>query len=211
VNESRHVRLQAVAGPVSRETFERLVAFEAAFLRWNRVTNLVAPSTLPDIWERHVLDSAQLLPLGGEARHWLDLGSGGGFPGIVLAILFKDRPGGFVHLVESNRKKASFLQSVIGQLDLPARVHPVRIETAASIVGDVEIVTARALASLGELFGFAEPWISRGARALFHKGRDYRREVEETIHNWESELIEHPSAVDRSSVILEIRALRRRS
>jgi len=211
VSEARYARLQAVAGPVSRETFERLIAFEATFLHWNRVTNLVAPSTLPEIWERHVLDSAQLLPLGGDARLWLDLGSGGGFPGIVLAILLKDRPGGFVHMVESNRKKVSFLQSAVGQLDLPARVYPVRIETAASIVRETEIVTARALANLGELFGYAEPWILRGARALFHKGRDYRREVEETIHNWDPELVEHASAVDRSSVILEIRALRRRS
>ena len=211
MTEERLARLQQVAGPVSRETFQDLVAFETAFLRWNQVTNLVAPSTLPYLWERHIIDSAQILPIGGDAVSWVDLGSGGGLPGIILAILLKPRAGTMVHLVESNRKKAAFLQSVAGQLELPVRVHAVRIEEAVKIGIEAQIVTARALASLSQLYALSEPWLSRGARALFHKGRDYRREIEETIHNWESDLIEHPSVVEQSSVILEIRSLRKRS
>lgn len=210
MTESRRDELEAVAGAVSRETFDRIVAFEADFLRWNRVTNLIAQSTITELWQRHILDSAQLVPLAGDARHWLDLGSGGGFPGAIVAILLKDRPGATFDLIESNGKKSSFLRSIAGRLDLPVKVHPIRIEIASSAVQEVDIVSARALASLDQLFHLAEPWISRGARGLFHKGRDFKREIKETIHKWESDLIEHRSVVDPSSVILEIRSLRRR-
>lgn len=196
-----------VAGPVSRETFERLVAFEAVFQKWSRRINLSAPSTLGDVWSRHILDSAQLLRLAPDARSWLDLGSGGGFPGLVMAILLSDRQGAYVDLVESNRKKAAFLQSVIGQLSLPARVHAVRIDDAHAAINAPDVVTARALAPLPMLLRLSEPWLSAGAAGLFHKGRDYRSEIEESAHQWRFDLLEHRSMIDPQSVILEIRDL----
>ena len=200
--------LQEAAGPVSRETFERLVAFEQVFLKWNRSINLAAPSTLDDVWRRHVLDSAQLARIEPEARRWVDLGSGGGFPGLVLGFLLAERAGASIDLVESNRKKASFLQAVIGQFGLPARVVARRIDDSYPLVLEPEIVTARALAALPALLDLAAPWLTKGARALFHKGRDYRAEVEESTHRWAFDLVEHPSMTDPHGVILEITDLR---
>ncbi|MEI9405165.1 16S rRNA (guanine(527)-N(7))-methyltransferase RsmG [Mesorhizobium argentiipisi] len=200
--------LQKAAGPVSRETFERLQAFEQLFLKWNRSINLAAPSTLDDVWRRHILDSAQLARIAPAATRWVDLGSGGGFPGLVLGFLLAERPGALIDLVESNRKKASFLQSVIGQFDLPARVLAKRIDDSYALVSAPEIVTARALAALPDLLNLAAPWLTKGARALFHKGRDYRAEVEESTHRWAFDLVEHSSMTDPLGVILEITDLR---
>ena len=200
--------LQKAAGPVSRETFERLRAFEQLFLKWNRSINLAAPSTLDDVWRRHILDSAQLARIAPAAMRWVDLGSGGGFPGLVLGFLLVERPGASIDLVESNRKKASFLQSVIGQFNLPARVVAKRIDDSYALVSAPEIVTARALAALPDLLDLSAPWLAKGARALFHKGRDYRAEVEESTHRWTFDLVEHPSMTDAHGVILEISDLR---
>jgi 16S rRNA (guanine527-N7)-methyltransferase len=200
--------LQKAAGPVSRETFERLQAFEQLFLKWNRSINLAAPSTLDDVWRRHILDSAQLARIAPAAMRWVDLGSGGGFPGLVLGFLLVERPGASIDLVESNRKKASFLQSVIGQFNLPARVVAKRIDDSYAVVSAPEIVTARALAALPDLLDLSAPWLAKGARALFHKGRDYRAEVEESTHRWTFDLVEHPSMTDAHGVILEISDLR---
>lgn len=200
--------LQKAAGPVSRETFERLQAFEQLFLKWNRSINLAAPSTLDDVWRRHILDSAQLAQFAPAATRWVDLGSGGGFPGLVLGFLLVERPGASIALIESNRKKASFLQSVIGQFDLPARVVAKRIDDSYALVSTPELVTARALAALPDLLDLSAPWLSKGARALFHKGRDYRAEVEESTHRWAFDLVEHSSMTDAEGVILEITELR---
>ena len=200
--------LQKAAGPVSRETFERLQAFEKLFLKWNRSINLAAPSTLDDVWRRHILDSAQLARLAPAATRWVDLGSGGGFPGLVLGFLLAERDGASIDLVESNRKKASFLQSVVGQFDLPARVIARRIDDSYALVPEPEIVTARALAALPDLLDLAAPWLTKKARALFHKGRDYRAEVEESAHRWGFDLVEHSSMTDPHGVILDISELR---
>ena len=199
---------QRIAGPVSRETFERLRAFEALFLRWNQRINLVAASTEKELWQRHILDSAQLAALAPSARNWVDMGSGGGFPGLVIAFFLGDRDGS-IHLIESNRKKTAFLQAAIAQFGLPARVVPRRIDESYESVPLPEIVTARALAPLAVLCELAEPWLTQGARALFHKGRDYRREIEESAHRWRFDLVEHRSAIDEASVVLDIRNLRR--
>ena len=198
--------LQRVAGAVSRETFERLRAFEQLFRRWNQRINLVAGSTEGDLWRRHVLDSAQLARLRPDARRWLDMGSGGGFPGLVLAFLLAER-GGSIDLVESNRKKTGFLQTAIGTFDLPARVVAQRLDACYTLVQPPEIVTARALAPLTVLLEFAEPWLTTGARALFHKGRDYAAEVRESRIGWQFDLIEHQSKIDSTSRILEISGL----
>ncbi|MGB3537121.1 MAG: 16S rRNA (guanine(527)-N(7))-methyltransferase RsmG [Mesorhizobium sp.] len=201
-------RLREVAGPVSRETFGRLEEFEALFQKWNARINLVAPSTLGDTWGRHILDSAQLFQLAPSALKWVDLGSGGGFPGLVLAFLLRERQGSIIHLIESNRKKASFLQSVTGQFDLPAHVVAKRVEDCYPLVIQPEIVTARALAPLPLLFDMAAPWLTAGTTALFHKGRDYRSEVAESAHRWSFDLVEHQSMIDPQSVVLELRNLR---
>lgn len=201
-------QLCEIAGPVSRETFEGLIEFQSVFQKWAQRINLVSPSTLPDVWHRHILDSAQLGRLHPEARHWVDLGSGGGFPGLVLAFLLAERQGASIELVESNRKKAAFLQSVIGQFSLPAHVHARRIEDCWSVIKNVDIVTARALAPLPLLLRLSGPWLKQGASGLFHKGRDYRTEVQESAKLWRFDLIEHQSMIDQQSVVLEVGALR---
>ena len=208
MSDSRYDELVRVAGPVSRETFLRLSAFQATFEKWAARINLAAPSTIPELWSRHILDSAQLLPLAPNALRWLDLGSGGGFPGAVLSVLLADRDGASITLVESNQKKASFLRNAIA--GSPGSVVAKRIEEVRGEFEDAEIVTARALAPLNKLLGLAEPWLAAGATALFHKGRDYRREIEESRDAWQFSLVEHPSAIDAASVILEISDLKKR-
>lgn len=202
--------LQASAGPVSRETFDRLVDYESIFRRWAGRINLAAPSTLSDIWTRHILDSAQLALLAPDAKAWLDLGSGGGFPGAVMAIILQDRAGASIDLVESNRKKAAFLQTALGRYRDNVRVHARRIEDVYQVVRLPEIVTARALAPLPLLLHLTSPWLTAGSRGLFHKGRDYRAEVKESRDGWNLDLVEHRSRIDPESVILEIRNLRPR-
>ncbi len=203
--------LATAAGPVSRETFDRLLEFERNFLRWAGKINLAAPSTLNETWSRHILDSAQLARLAPAEKYWLDVGSGGGFPGAVMAVLLMQRPGARIDLVESNRKKAAFLQSTLGMLKAPAQVHARRIDDAYDRVKTPGIVTARALAPLPALLGLVSPWLEAGARGLFHKGRDYRSEIEESLQQWRFDLVEHRSIVDPESVVLEIRNLRRRN
>ena len=201
--------LQAVAGPVSRETIARIEAFEAAFQKWSARINLAAPSTLPHLWERHILDSAQLMALAPKEAKWLDLGSGGGFPGAVIAILIAEREGARIDLVESNHKKAAFLQTTLAALKAPATVHARRIEECYEQISPPGVITARALAPLTILFGLMEPWMKGEARALLHKGRDYQREVEESRDAWRFDLVEHENKVGGDGVILEVSNLRR--
>ncbi len=182
--------------------------FEEAFRETAARMNLVAPSTLDSLWERHILDSIQLYQLQPQARRWLDLGSGGGFPGIVLAILLKDVEGGHIDLVESTSKKARFLSDTIRQLALPAAVWNERIEKVGDRIPVPEIVTARALAPLTLLLALASPWLGQGAAGLFLKGRTYRQEVEESRARWRFSMVEHQSRTDSESAILEIRDLR---
>jgi 16S rRNA (guanine527-N7)-methyltransferase len=200
--------LRRIAGPVSRETFERLRSFEQLFRKWNQRINLVAGSTEGDLWRRHILDSAQLARLEPNAMRWTDMGSGGGFPGLVLAFLLSER-GGSIDLIESNHKKAGFLQAAIGTFDLPARVVAQRVDASYAVVRQPGVVTARALAPLTVLLDLAEPWLTAGARGLFHKGRDYRQEIEESTHRWRFDLVEHRSSIDHDGVVLDICNLRR--
>ncbi|MEW9806161.1 16S rRNA (guanine(527)-N(7))-methyltransferase RsmG [Mesorhizobium sp. ZMM04-5] len=208
--DQKYQQLAEIAGSVSRETYEELVAFETMFLEWACRINLAAPSTLNDVWRRHVLDSAQLFPLAAGARRWLDLGSGGGFPGLVLAFLLKGIGSGSIDLVESNRKKAGFLQTAVGRFSLPARIHARRIDLEVNRLEQPDVVTARALAPLPALLDLASPLLCQGARGLLHKGRDYRREIQESTPLWKFDLVEHTSRVDPDSVVLEISNLERR-
>ena len=174
---------------VSRETIGRLTHLVDLVGKWQRAENLIAPSTLPTIWRRHVADSAQLVALFPEARRWIDLGSGAGFPGLVVAILLAES-GGQVHLVESNSRKCAFLRLAARETAAPAIVLEGRIEAVvAGFTEPVEMISARALAPLGELFEMIEPLIARGARAAFHKGQDFAREIAEASKSWDSDLI----------------------
>ena len=173
-------------------------------MKWSRSINLVAPSTQPQIWTRHVADSAQLFALNPEPAHWLDLGSGGGFPGLVTAILLLETDGGHVDLIESNQKKAAFLRTAIRETGARGQVHAIRAEDAVQKLRGHDAVSARALADLGSLLALASPWLQSGATAWLHKGRDYRREIDRARRSWRFNLVEHNSRIDAESVILQI-------
>jgi len=195
--------------PVSRETEKRLDAFVDVLLQWQRTTNLVAPSTLSQVWTRHVADSLQLLDLAPEARIWVDFGSGGGFPGIPIACALVDNSEAQVHLIESNGKKAAFLREAIRITGVPAKVHQERAEKFGdSFEGPVRVVTARALAPLKTLCDQAFPLIARGAIGLFPKGQDVDAELTEAAKYWSIEAEKVPSKTSPDGCIVVIRGLK---
>ncbi|TCD16706.1 16S rRNA (guanine(527)-N(7))-methyltransferase RsmG [Oricola cellulosilytica] len=198
----------AYAGSVSRETLHRLELFADLYAKWTPRINLTAPSTHGDFWTRHIGDSAQLLELAPDAKHWIDLGSGGGFPGMVVAILLENSQDRKVELVESNRKKTSFLHVVKTQCAPSCVIRSERIEAVVARTEAPDIVTARALAPLPALIEMIAPWARAGARALLHKGRGYAAEIAESRAKWEFDLVEHRSRVDADSVVLEVANLR---
>ena len=194
--------------PVSRETNERLNIYFLLLRTWQKKTNLVASSTLRNIWTRHIADSLQLMPLAPGARVWVDLGSGGGFPGIPIACALADTPGAKVHLVESNGKKAAFLREVVRKLGLPAEVHQERAEKfGESCAEAIDAVTARALAPLKTLCDQAFPFIRNGAVGLFPKGQDVAAELTEAAKCWRLEAETVPSVTSADSAIVVIRRL----
>lgn len=171
--------------PVSPETLELLDRFVELFLAWQAKINLVAPSTVSHLWTRHIADSLQLLPLASDARTWLDLGTGGGFPGLVVACALAQTPGACVHLVDSNRRKAGFLREAVRELKIPAIVHCARIEDVATDnLKDFEVVTARALAPLDRLLGLMHPFLGKDARGMLLKGQDIEAELTEASKSW---------------------------
>jgi len=171
--------------PVSHETEARLDRYVELLLEWQTKTNLVAPSTLPTLWTRHISDSLQLQALAPEAKTWADLGSGGGFPGIVLACALAETPDSMVHLVERNAKKAAFLREALRVTNSRGTVHLADIgDNVDRITGPVDCVTARAVAPLHQLIGFAEPLVRLGAKALFLKGQDVEAELTEATKYW---------------------------
>lgn len=196
--------------PVSHETEARLDRYVALLLEWQAKTNLVAPSTLPNLWTRHISDSLQLLALAPQARTWLDFGSGGGFPGVVLSCAMKDA-GGMVHMVERNGKKAAFLREAIRIAGGSAQVHAQDIENVGdSLAGPVDCVTARAVAPLHLLLGFAEPFVKQGAHALFLKGQDVESELTEATKYWNIQPKLHQSQTGDGWVV-EVTEIVRRS
>jgi 16S rRNA (guanine527-N7)-methyltransferase len=196
--------------PVSRETEARLDRYVALLLEWQAKTNLVAPSTLPNLWTRHIADSLQVVALAPAARRWADLGSGGGFPGIVLACVMAETPGAVVHLVERNAKKAAFLREAIRVTASPGMVHLSEIgDNVERITGPVDCVTARALAPLHQLIGFAEPLMRNGAKALFPKGQDVEAELTEAAKYWNIQPQLHQSRTG-DGWIVELNAVERR-
>jgi 16S rRNA (guanine527-N7)-methyltransferase len=194
--------------PVSRETAGRLDRFVEVLIAWQRRFNLIGPSTEPAVWTRHVADSLQLIGLAPQGRVWADLGSGGGFPGMVIACALADMPGACVHLVESNAKKTAFLREAVRATGAPAVVHPTRIE---DFVGDmqepIEVVTARALASLGELLALAHPLLKSGVIGLFPKGKAVADELTEATKCWKIQASLAPSRTDSQAQIVIVRDL----
>ena len=196
--------------PVSRETLARLDEYVDLLLKWQQRTNLIAPATIGHVWTRHVADSLQLSALAPEARIWVDLGSGAGFPGLVLACALADTVGARVHLVESNAKKAAFLRETARVLRLPALVHATRIEDFTEGFADSpDVVTARALAPLSRLLGYAEPLLKKGVQGLFPKGQDVEAELTDASKCWKIEAVLVPSKTSQDGRIVVIRAAER--
>jgi 16S rRNA (guanine527-N7)-methyltransferase len=197
--------------PVSRETLARLDRFVATLLTWQQRINLIAPATVAELWTRHVADSLQLVAAAPAARVWLDLGSGGGFPGLVVACALADTPGAQIHLIESNGKKAAFLREAVRVTGAPAIVHQARIaQMGTRLEVRVDVVTARALAPLAELLVLSEPWLKRGAQALFLKGQDIGVELTEASKYWTIEAVMTPSRTDPRGRIVAVERAERR-
>ena len=191
--------------PVSRETEARLDRFAELLINWQKRINLVSPATLPNLWTRHIADSLQLLMLVEKPKLWIDLGSGGGFPGIVLACSLAEDPGAIVHLVESNQKKASFLREAARIPGAPARVHAMRIEDfVAEFPDTADVVSARALAPLERLLAEAYPLLKNGVKGVFPKGQDVGSELTEAAKYWkfDHELIPSLTSPDGQIVVV---------
>ena len=189
---------------VSRESFGRLESYVSLLLAWQQRINLIGPSTVDQVWQRHVGDALQLVPLMAPGvRSIVDLGSGAGIPGLVLAIVSRIP----VHLYESNGKKAAFLREAIRHTGATATVHQTRIET----LGDdlerpkADLVVARALAPLDLLLDYAEPFLMAGARGLFHKGQGVEAELTAARSHWKLLYATHRSVTDSHGVILEVK------
>lgn len=197
--------------PVSRETEARLDRYVDLLVAWQAKTNLVAPSTLPQLWTRHIADSLQLLDLAPSARRWLDFGSGGGFPGVVLACAMAEHEGASVQLVERIAKKAAFLREALRVTGGAGSVILADIgDYVDSSKAPIDCVTARAVAPLHMLLGYAEPLVSRGAKALFLKGQDVESELTEATKYWNIEPILHPSRTGGHGWIVELNTIERR-
>jgi 16S rRNA (guanine527-N7)-methyltransferase len=206
MSAAAQLRLRELDPGVSRETLDRLETMVETLLRWQKAINLVGRATLDEVWTRHILDSAQLLPLiPAAAKDLVDLGSGAGFPGLVLAAL---RPELDVTLIESDARKSAYLGEAARKMGLPKQPKIVvsRIETAPPAGADV--VAARALAPLDQLLAWADRHRANPAICLFHKGKDWRAELTEAMKDWEIECTPQPSITNRDAVILRIGSYR---
>ncbi|MFC3057440.1 16S rRNA (guanine(527)-N(7))-methyltransferase RsmG [Paenirhodobacter populi] len=190
---------------VSRETLERLEGFEQLLIKWNGAINLVSPHTIRQIWSRHFLDSAQIFDLSeGRSGLWMDIGSGGGFPGLIVAILAAEkRPDLSVMLVESDRRKAAFLTTAAVKLGLKVTVKADRIEALPP--ANCDILSARALAPLSDLLGYAARHLAKDGICLFPKGIRWRDELAEAAKNWSFSHEQFPSLTDKDAVILKMK------
>ena len=188
---------------VSRETLVKLELYETQLLKWQRAVNLVSKSTIPALWERHFLDSAQLLPhISDNVETVVDMGSGGGFPAMVLAMT-----GRFdVHFIESDQKKIEFLRNVSRETNTPVNLHCCRLENAPDIRAD--LVTSRALATLDKLLTFAEPFSDENTQCLFLKGQTHDEEISCAKDNWDVKFSTYNSITDPKGVILKVESFK---
>lgn len=193
---------------VSRETMHDLRAFEALVKKWTPKINLISKASIPDLWDRHILDSLQLFPLAPlQFQRWVDIGSGGGFPGIVMAILGRTmQPDANFILIESDQRKATFLRTAARELNLKVDVLTDRIEAAPPQCADV--VSARALTALSGLLPLVNRHLSADGTALLHKGQQYRSEILDVHRTWTFELTEHQSITDVNARLLSLQRIR---
>lgn len=205
--EARAVEAGRLAGvDVSRETARRLVAYVRLLRQWNAAKNLVSPSTMGDVWRRHIADSLQVLAAAPQALRWVDLGSGAGLPGLVIAAALAERPGAVVHCIESRQGKAAFLREATRQMGVPARVHADRIESVMKRWQEpVDAVTARALAPMAELLALGAPLLKTGALGVFLKGQDVGSELTHASKYWSLELDQRPSVTDSQGRVVVVR------
>lgn len=193
---------------VSRETLSQLESFSVLVEKWTARINLISKSSLPMMWERHIFDSAQLFQLAPSEGHWVDMGSGGGFPGIVAAILSKGQ--GASHqftLIESDQRKCAFLRTAVREFSLPARVLSDRIEEVAP--QNANILSARALADLSSLLGFGVRHMKPSAVALFPKGESWQKEVADARQIWNYDCDVIKSITNPAAAVLKIKDITR--
>lgn len=197
---------------VSRETVERLKLYEALLFKWQKAQNLVAPNTLDEVWHRHFADSAQLLNYLGDSKIIVDMGAGGGFPGMVLGILLMNQPGSCVHLVESNSRKCSFLKDVARQTGAHVEIHNCRIEVFAieSTIASIDVVTARALKPLNTLLSLGSSIFEQGAEAIFLKGKTAEAEIKEASQDWKFQFKCFESLTDPLGRIVKLKDIKPR-
>ncbi len=190
---------------VSRETEAKLQAFADLVTRWTSSINLVSRSSIAEIWDRHIIDSAQLYDLAPEGwQTWADIGSGGGFPGIVIAIIATERhPTGHVTLIESDQRKSAFLRTAIRELSVQATVVASRVESIPPLAANV--LSARALGSLSDLLPIARRHLAPSGQAIFPKGRKADEEILAAQAAWHFEIDSHPSRTDPEAQILTIK------
>jgi 16S rRNA (guanine527-N7)-methyltransferase len=195
--------------PVSRETTDRLDRFVALLLARQRQINLIAPSTQPVVWTRHIADSLQLLALAPEARVWADFGAGAGFPGLVIACALTETPGAQIHLVEGSTKKAAFLREAIAATGAPAVVHATRVaDFVEAAPSGIQAVTARAFAPLADLCTAAYPLLIKGAVGVFPKGQAVEAELTEAAKCWKIQATLAESRTDPQARIVVVRGLK---
>ena len=192
---------------VSRETMDRLEQFVDLVKKWTKAINLIAPGTVGDIWTRHIVDSAQVYHLAPDHwKTWTDIGSGGGFPGLVVAIL--DQKERQITLIESDQRKCLFLKTVKRELGLNVSVEQVRIERAE--VEPADIVSARALSALPSLLGACDQLLKHTGTAIFPKGGTFQEELDQARLHWQFDVVEHQSQTHQDGRVLEISRIQRR-
>jgi 16S rRNA (guanine527-N7)-methyltransferase len=198
--------------PVSRETEERLALLVAELGRWQAAKNLVSSATLADVWTRHIADSLQIFSLAEGRERWLDLGSGGGFPGLVIGICLAETGKGRIDLVESNARKCAFLRHAARVTGAPVTVHAARIEDViGGFTGKVDVVTARALAPLSQLLAWCEELLRTGTLGLFPKGQHLDAELTDSARYWKIQATMVSSVTDDAARILMVRSAERRA
>nr|WP_210339824.1 16S rRNA (guanine(527)-N(7))-methyltransferase RsmG [Bosea sp. ASV33] len=198
--------------PVSRETEERLALLVAELGRWQAAKNLVSSATLADVWTRHIADSLQIFGLAEGRERWLDLGSGGGFPGLVIGICLAEQGKGQIDLVESNARKCAFLRHAARVTGAPVKVHTARIEDViGDFTGKVDVVTARALAPLPQLLVWCEELLRTGTLGLFPKGQHLDTELTDSARYWKIQATTVSSVTDAAARILMVRSAERRA